>query len=215
MDLKKQKTYLQAFAAAKDRLVASSVTERADAAGLTWTENRGTIVVDIPFLDETITLRIPEMRFTSSRSRVVTLVVKIVLLHYLTTASGSIGQDDMISWEDIPPLKHYGPAFERRILSPLTSAFGGDRDIFSLAGEALGGRREDFGDASFTLTALPLVPITFILWEHDDEFPASVRVLYRSSVTALLPLEDIVVLTKLAATRIIHRARLLAGVGDV
>ena len=87
--------------------------------------------------------------------------------------------------------------------------------VFLAGGEALGGRREDYGDASFTLTALPLVPITFILWEHDDEFPASVRVLYRSSVTALLPLEDIVVLTKLAATRIIHRARLLAGVGDV
>ena len=87
------------------------------------------------------------------------------------------------------------------------SAFGFDRDLFRSAGEALGATPDSFGDASFTLSALPMVPLTFILWEGDQEFPPSLRVLFDPSIDTYLPLEDITVLSKLAAVRIIKAAK--------
>jgi hypothetical protein len=55
---------------------------------------------------------------------------------------------------------------------------------------------------------LPRVPITFILWEGDDEFPPSIKILFDPSITGYLPLEDISVISKLASTRIVKEARL-------
>ncbi len=69
------------------------------------------------------------------------------------------------------------------------------------------GIAEPFGDASFTIHALPMVPLTFILWEGDQEFPPSVKVLFDPTIDTYLPLEDVTVLSKLAAVRIVKAAR--------
>ena len=89
----------------------------------------------------------------------------------------------------------------------MLSAFGFARDAFLEAGLSLGGQKEEYGDASFTVRAFPRVPITFILWEGDPDFPPSVKVLFDRSVKSYLPLEDIVVVSKMAATRVIKEAR--------
>ena len=94
----------------------------------------------------------------------------------------------------------------KRVLKPLQNAFGYDKYAFLEAGIALGGKEEEYGDASFTLFAFPKVPITFILWEGDEEFPPSVKALFDPSITGYLPLEDIVVIAKLAASRILKTA---------
>jgi hypothetical protein len=88
----------------------------------------------------------------------------------------------------------------------ITSLFGYDKYAFLEAGTALGGKEEEYGDASFTLFAFPKVPITFILWRGDDEFPPSMKALFDPSITGYLPLEDIVVIAKLAASRILKTA---------
>ena len=71
----------------------------------------------------------------------------------------------------------------------------------------LGGKEEEYGNASFTLSAFPRLPITFILWEGEEEFPPSIKVLFDQSIHTYLPLEDIVVVSKMAATRILKEAR--------
>lgn len=113
----------------------------------------------------------------------------------------------MIPYEDILGLRHYFPVYEKRVLKPLQAAFGNDRYAFLEAGLSLGAIQQEYGDASFTLQALPRIPITFILWEGDTEFPPSVRTLFDPTISGYLPLEDIVVISKLAVTRIIKEAR--------
>ncbi len=137
----------------------------------------------------------------------ITLVSRIVIFHYLLTASGLPETGDLIPYEDIPGCRPYLPVFESRVTRPLVSAFGFNRDAFAEAGAALGARPRDFGDVSFTLNALPMIPLTFILWEGDQEFPPSVKVLFDRSVDDYLPLEDITVIAKLASTRIVKAAR--------
>ena len=164
--------------------------------------------IEIAYFDEIINIGVPGFSFRSSKDASVSLVARIIMLHYLITASGAPRRRDLISYEDIPGARLYLPVFEKRVAKPLLAAFGFNRDAFLEAGLALGGVREEYGSASITLHPLPRTPITFILWEGDAEFPPSMKVLFDPSISGYLPLEDAVVVSKLAAQRIIKAARM-------
>jgi hypothetical protein len=207
MALEKQKSYKKVFDLACEELRNADLVERLRNASVTYKVENDQYVVESLFFEETIIIEIPRFTFRSMQGSNVTLATRILILHYLLKASGeALGQDN-IPYEDIPGCRPYLPVFERRVVRPLTSAFGFDRDLFRSAGEALGATPESYGDASFTIHALPMVPLTFILWEGDQEFPPSVKVLFDTSIDTYLPLEDITVLSKLAAVRIIKAAR--------
>lgn len=208
MELPKQKTYKTVYDTACKELLQSDLEKRCAAAGLAYVEKEQGFFIEIPFFDEIISLTVPDFTFKSSKAVNVTLVTKIILLHYILKASGESLSSEKIPYEDVPGLRHYFPVFQKRILKPLASAFGFDNHAFLAAGVSLGGREEEYGDASFTLFALPRVPLAFILWLGDEEFPPSLRTLFDPSVVGYLPLEDIMVISKLASTRILKEARL-------
>jgi hypothetical protein len=206
MELKKQKTYKTVFEIARDTLVASDYARQCAFAGLRCVQEMAGTAIEVPCFDEIITMHIPRFSFESSKNANVTLVTRIILLHYINNASGIPLSGEKVAYGDIPSCMHYEPVFARRVLKPLQNAFGYDKYAFLEAGLALGGKEEEYGDASFTLFAFPKVPITFILWVGDEEFPPSVKALFDPSITGYLPLEDIVVITRLAASRILKTA---------
>jgi hypothetical protein len=209
VDLVRQKTYKKVFDMACSDLRSLNIERQAGNCGVRLRETAGQTNLEIPWFDEIIRLRLPEFSFTSSKGSSVNLVTRIIVLHYLSRGSGAPIEPELVSYEDIDPsMRHYLPVFERRAIKPLISAFGYNRDAFLQSGLALGGQEETYGNGSFTLNVLPRVPITFILWEGDEEFPPSVKILFNPSVSKYLPLEDIVVISKLAATRIVKTARL-------
>ncbi len=175
--------------------------------GSSLVEKEDVSYVSVPFFNETIELAMPGCSFRSLKGSNVTLTTKIIILHYLIHASGNPVGAALVPYEDIPGCRAYLPVFERRVVKPLVGAFGYSRDAFSEAGNALGGKEEEYGNASFTLSAFPRLPITFILWEGEEEFPPSVKVLFDQSIHTYLPLEDIVVVSKMATTRILKEAR--------
>jgi hypothetical protein len=207
MELVRQKAYRKTLEIACDQLSRLPLEERAEKAGVNLSEGKGCQVVYIPSFDEAVELSIPGFTFHSSKSANITLTAKIVLLHYLIHASGTALASELVTYEDIPGCRSYASVFERRVTKPLLSAFGYDRDSFARAAASLGGTATEFGDASFRLYAFPRVPITFILWEGDQDFPPSMKVLFDRTIHQYLPLEDIVVVSKMAATRILKEAR--------
>ncbi len=207
MQLKRQKTYKGVFETAKETLLRDGdIPEKVFRAGLRHDERGDSIRVFVPFFNETILLTLPAVAFAGETGTNITLVTRIIILHYLNTASGTPFVGEKIAYGDIPACMHYGPVFEKRVLKPLIRAFGYDKYSFQEAGKLMGAREEKFGDASFTLFALPKVPLTFVLWEGDEEFPPRAKALFDPSVTGYLPLEDIVVIAKLAAGRILKTA---------
>ncbi|HOE17469.1 MAG TPA: DUF3786 domain-containing protein [Syntrophorhabdaceae bacterium] len=203
----KQKIYKKVYDEARERLLGADIERQLNNAALQYEIGTGTFTISLPFFDETVSLTVPQFAFRSAKGSNVTLVTKIVILHYINTADGSPPGSSIVAYEDIPGCRHYQPVFEKRVAKPLQSAFGRDRYAFLDAGAAIGGKKEEYGDASITLFALPRIPITFILWEGDEEFRPLVRVLFDPSITGYLPLEDIVVISKLAASRILKAAR--------
>lgn len=207
MELRKQKTYKPVLDLAKEVLLSSDYRHKCALAGVKCaTADSGAALIEVPYFDELITITIPHFSFESSKNANITLVTRIILLHYINTASGIALTGEKIGYGDIPSCLHYEPVFEKRVLKPLRNAFGSDKYAFMDAGLALGGKEEEYGDASFTLFPVPKIPITFVLWEGDEEFPPAAKTLFDPSVTGYLPLEDIVVISKLAASRVLKTA---------
>lgn len=207
MDLKRQKTYKTVFdQACVNLLEGPDIEEKLFRAGLQSKGTGNSLKILVPFFDDEISISLPAVAFTSARGANVTLVTRIVILHYINTASGVELTGEKVAYGDIPACMHYDPVFERRVLKPLVRAFGYDRYSFMEAGRCLEAKDEVFGDAAFTLFAFPKVPITFIMWEGDQEFPPRAKTLFDPAITGYLPLEDIVVVAKMASGRILKTA---------
>lgn len=203
----KQKTYKHAYDIACRDVLAASIENQLARAGLMFTLHNKIYTINIPFFNEIITLTLPEFSFKSSKTSSVTLVNKIIMLHYILHASGTPTGGEKIPYEDIPGGRNYAPIFSNRVIKPLIAAFGYNAYAFLEAGLSMGGKKEEYGNISFTLHAFPRIPITFILWEGDEEFSPSLNILFDPSIHTYLPFEDIVVVSKLASTRILKTAR--------
>ncbi len=118
------------------------------------------------------------------------LIVKVCLLHYLTKASGVKPTGRYISFKELPNGSIYVGPYYNRAIKPLVSLFGKDPQMLVDAGEKLGGQRVELGDYAITVKAFPKIPITFVIWEGDDEFEASGNILYDDSAGFHLETED-------------------------
>lgn len=127
-------------------------------------------------------------------------VVEILLLHYLTRASGALPTGERVSFKELPGGFLYYEAFTHRVLRPLVAVFGEKPQLLLKAGEKLGGRPLSFGDAAVELPALPRVPVTFIVWAGDEEFPPNGSVLFDATVPGYLSTEDCVVLAQMGVS---------------
>jgi len=76
-------------------------------------------------------------------------------------------------------------------LDPLAKAFGDDPGRFKSVGILLGGKLVDLGDVSIQLQVLPRVPITYVLWAADEEFPARISVLFDSTADSHMHLDTL------------------------
>ena len=73
----------------------------------------------------------------------------------------------------------------------LINLFGKDSEAFLKTGKKLGGSEILYGDKGFALEVFPKVPLAYILWKGDEEFPLRIRVLFDSTIESHLPLDVI------------------------
>lgn len=122
---------------------------------------------------------------------------EILFLHYLTGASGVPSGGEKVSFKDLPDGFIYNGPFQNRVVRPLVSAFGGRPQQLVTAGTNLGGKPAPFGDAATEIPALPRLPLVFIIWAGDDEFPPNGGVLFDANISSYLAAEDCVVLAQM------------------
>jgi hypothetical protein len=208
-DLKKQKYYRQAFDLACQRIKGLDPRERAEKSGAQFEKasRRTGGQISLNLFNARYIIEFPDLLITSVEKKVVSLVTKIILLHYLIKADGRPLSQQLIPYKEIPGGMLYAGVFARRAVEPLILTFGQSPDRFLDAGLRLGARQAEHGDVSFVLAVLPRVPMTYILWKGDEEFPATVQLLFDKSVEGYLSLEDIVVLGEMATSRLIALGR--------
>ena len=180
--------------------------ERAKKAGADYQKEGEGERITIHFFSEPYHLRFPQIEFDSPSKKVVSLVTRILLLHYLIRSDGNPLTGKWVAYKDIPGGLLYTGVFARRVTEPLQRKFGKSAQSFRETGMKSGGEPVEIGDASFILHAFPCVPLQYVLWEGDEEFPPSVQLLFDASVDHYLTLEDIVVLGQVTTGRLINRS---------
>ncbi|MBM4306471.1 MAG: DUF3786 domain-containing protein [Deltaproteobacteria bacterium] len=73
----------------------------------------------------------------------------------------------------------------------LENMYGKDGEAFLKAGRRLGGKEISYGNKAFVLDVFPRIPLTYLLWEGNEEFPPKIRVLFDSTIQSHLPLDII------------------------
>lgn len=138
----------------------------------------------------------------------VTTTVKVLILHYLLSSTSRPLTGKHISFKEIPGGGAiYYQTFYKRAITPLVKTFGKNFEGFYKAGETLGGRKEGLGHASITINIFPLVPVTYVLWEGDEEMASSGTILFDESITNYLPGEDVVLAASFGVYEMMKRLR--------
>lgn len=188
-----QEAWQAALALAVESLQRAEVRERCARSGGQWDPAEG--AVEIPFLNQLYRVRPPDFAVSlAAGGTAVPLTEKILILHYLQTASGAPLRGEWISFAQVPGGEHYLPNFRARSIDRLVRAFAGREEALLVAGQALGGSAAGLGDVSVKLAVLPRVPVALVLWRGDEEFPPSGNILFDATVAQYLPAEDMVVL---------------------
>ena len=123
---------------------------------------------------------------------------KILWLHYLTANGAKKMSGQLIAYREAAPALFYEPNFYKRAVKPLVGYFEKEPKKLIEIGAALGGQTASHGDASVTINVLPYIPLTFIIWKGDDEFPSDGNILFDKTAKTWFAPEDLAVLASAA-----------------
>ena len=126
----------------------------------------------------------------------------ILLLLYLTEAAGRPLEERWVAFEQLVGGAGYIGSFRSRVVLPILRAFGQRPAELAAAAASLDGRPLAMGDAAVVIQALPRVPLAFIVWGGDDEFPPSANVVFDASIEGYLDAEAVTVVAEMAARRL-------------
>ncbi len=122
------------------------------------------------------------------------LTVSILLVHYLTRATGIPLAGEWIAFRELPGGEVYDVPFTNRTIRPMVGIFGRRPARLVEAVQKLGGRPEKMGHAAGSVHAFPMVPVCLVVWEGDEEIPASGQILFDRSASGYMETEAMVVL---------------------
>ena len=128
------------------------------------------------------------------------------LLNYCRDDAANTGR--WVPFRDVPGAGPFAPAFQKGVLQPFAATFAGKADALRRAAAALGGTPLPGSDAGFTLRAFDCIPMQFLFWDCDDEFPAQGNILFDYGVTGFIHVESTVTLASEGLARLAEAAGL-------
>lgn len=158
----------------------------------------------IKYLNQDYRIDLPEVNISLIDNPVpVELRDKILILHYLTQATGASLSGQLIAYQELKEGATYLPSFFKRAVKPIIDYFGPTPERLLDAAAEIGGYKTSLGDFAVTIPAFKRVPITLVVWRGDDEFPPNANILFDSTILDYLPVEDVNVLCQTISWRLV------------
>ena len=82
-------------------------------------------------------------------------------------------------------------------LQELAEVFGQKPGLLYQASSRFNAKKCDYGDASVEIFALPRLPLYYVIWAGDEEFPARISILFDQTASKQLPLDALWAVVKL------------------
>ena len=115
----------------------------------------------------------------------------LMVLVYLTEAKDIKPTHTWISEKDLLGGSTFFRGPHQLHVKELEDLYGKSPGAFLKTGQRLGGSEILYGDKGFAFEVFPRVPLAYILWKEDEEFPPRVGVLFDSTISSHLPLDII------------------------
>jgi len=115
----------------------------------------------------------------------------LMVLFYLVEAKEVKPVHSWVSEKDLRGGSTFFRGPHRLHAEELLTLYGKDPEGFLRAGRRLGGSEILFGDKGFALEVFPKVPLAYVLWKGDEEFPARLNILFDPSIESHLSLDII------------------------
>ncbi|MEW6530951.1 MAG: DUF3786 domain-containing protein [Thermodesulfobacteriota bacterium] len=129
---------------------------------------------------------------------------QILIIRYLVAPNGGPVDHVDASEKDFPGGVTFFQGPHALHVRPIVRRYGQDPDAFVARGRQLGGLPVAYGDKAMRFEPFPQIPVTYVLWKADDEFPASVSVLFDKSIARWFELDMIFTLVWVLTERILE-----------
>lgn len=166
----------------------------------------------IPVLDETYAVftrdkRIIRLTEGESSKEKYQVELTLFLLHYLLGTSELTLAGRRVSEKELKGGEMFFRGPHALPVKGIIKKFGRNPKGLISAGLDLRGREIGLGDAAIELNAAPKIPVTYVLWAEDEEFPASASILFDSTIQEFLPLGIIYGVTIFLSHRLLEGQR--------
>jgi hypothetical protein len=171
--------YSDAYLAALNSFTAAQPGDMASAAGGSYSKQDR--LVEFLYLGHTCRVSHPQGEIAVSGWPKLSPEEEIIILQYLAGATGVPPRGQWLSFLQLTGGPHHFAPFQKEAISPLARHFGNDPEKFREAARSLGGSPVALGQAGMIIYAFPRLPLGFVLWAADEEFPASANILFDAS----------------------------------
>ncbi len=156
----------------------------------------------LSFLSAPIRLTYPDLIAQGETGEVLPLPVQVLILYYFSTSGGTPRSGKWVSFGDLPGGRIYAQAFQGYSGEKLSRQFGNQIEMFQSACRAADGQPAEGGDSAFLFLALPRIPLCVTYWQGEDEFPATCKILFDTSVCSHLPIDVCAILGSMLVSKI-------------
>jgi hypothetical protein len=160
--------------------------------------------LSLAYFNKLYNISFPDIIITQTDSnQPVELKDKILILHYILRAKGTSLSHKLIAFQEFKEGTAYYPSFFQRSIKPMIDYFGPCPEKLITISKELGGSTGNLGDISVTIPSFSKIPLTYVFWKGDEEFPPNANLLFDNSVLDYLPIEDVVVLCQTLTWKLI------------
>jgi len=159
--------------------------------------------ITLPFFQTTLSLDV-DARKVLENGKEVDHFSAILTLHYLLGCSELAPTGTVVPFTQASGGSLYFTAFKKRSIDRLAELFGPSPGTLLKAGSAIGAEPLQKVSAGILIKVFPKLPVTVIVWEGDEEVPASANLLFDEVALSILPTEDLAVVGSLVVSRLKH-----------
>jgi hypothetical protein len=200
--------YSLAFKLVGEQLAGVDIKEQCLKSGAAYKRVGSKEIVTVEFLSQPYKVSLPEVDVSRVDSEAeVPPSDKILILHYLTLASGKPLSGRPLAFQELPEGASYQRTFSKRSIEPLVKYFSPEPGRLMGLAKRLGGQKVDYGDVAVKINGFKMVPVTLVLWRGDEEFPPRGNILFDSTISEYLSTYDITVLCDAIVWRLVRALR--------
>jgi len=123
--------------------------------------------------------------------------IKLAIYHlFYFSKANPLNSNEFVPLYELKPAAPYFNAFRKTVLNPYAKIFDGKMDSLKEAGYNLGFTSIPFSDVGFEALAFSCIPIRFLFWDGDDEFPAGSNILFDKNVIDFIHEETVITIAE-------------------